>query len=332
MQPIQEVLPLLQTPRKIFITTHHKPDGDAVGSILALHHYLTAKGHKVTPVVTSEIPDFLMWLDGADDVLNFETQAEQVEKCLANAELIFCLDFNHFSRTKFLEAQLNASTQPKVLIDHHLFPADVWNYGVSNTAKSSTCEMVYDFINQCGDNHLINKSIAECIYTGTMTDTGSFRFPVTTPAVHLMVADLLGKGLNHSKVHEEVYDSWSEKRMQFLGYVLLEKMEIFPQYKAGLISLSRKDLKLFDVTTGDLEGLVNYPTSIANIRFATMITERADEMKLSFRSKGDFDVNDFARKYFNGGGHFNASGGRSTSSFIDTVTYFKQILSDIHPR
>jgi phosphoesterase RecJ-like protein len=147
-----------------------------------------------------------------------------------------------------------------------------------------------------------------------------------------MVADLISKGLEHSHIHEKVYDSWSIKRMQFLGYVLLEKMEIFPKYNAGLICLTRKDLKLFEVNTGDTEGLVNYPLSIGSVRFATLITERSDEVKLSFRSKGDFDVSDFARKHFNGGGHFNASGGRSTSSFLDTVSYFKQILSDIHPR
>ncbi|MCB0696482.1 MAG: bifunctional oligoribonuclease/PAP phosphatase NrnA, partial [Chitinophagaceae bacterium] len=170
------------------------------------------------------------------------------------------------------------------------------------------------------------------IYTGALTDTGSLRFPVTTADTHRMVADLMTRGLEHAKIHEHIYDCWDIKRMHFLGYVLLEKMEIFPQYHAGLISLSRKDIKLFGVNTGDMEGLVNYPLSIANIRFATMITERGDEVKLSFRSKGDFDVNTFARQHFNGGGHFNASGGRATESFTDTVTLFKQILSDIHPR
>jgi phosphoesterase RecJ-like protein len=231
-----------------------------------------------------------------------------------------------------MTAQLEAATQPKILIDHHLFPKPVWNYGMSIPAKSSTCEMVYDFINICGDNALIDKEIAECIYTGVMTDTGSFRFPVVSADVHSMVADLLRKGLNHSKIHEEVNDTWTIKRMQFLGYVLLERMEIFPKQKSGLIWLSRDDLKLFDINTGDLEGLVNYPLSIADIKFATMITERSDEVKLSFRSKGSFDVNAFAREYFNGGGHANASGGTAKTSFKDTVAYFKQILSDIHPR
>ena len=231
-----------------------------------------------------------------------------------------------------MTAQLEAAKQPKVLIDHHLYPKAYWDYGTSIPAKSSTCEMVYDFINQSGDNELIDTDIAECLYTGVMTDTGSFRFPVVTAGVHSMAADLLRKGLNHSKIHEEVNDNWTVKRMQFLGYVLLERMEIFPKQKAGLISLSREDVKLFDINTGDLEGLVNYPLSIANIKFATMITERNDEVKLSFRSKGNFDVNAFAREYFNGGGHANASGGTSKMSFTETVAKFKQILSDIHPR
>jgi phosphoesterase RecJ-like protein len=331
MHPIQDAFPLLQTPKKIFITTHHKPDGDAIGSILGLYHYLTKKGHTVTPVAPSELPEFLMWLPGVEFALNYEAEPKKCDAALAEADIIFCLDFNDFSRTKHLTTQLENATQPKILIDHHLLPKPVWDYGMSIPEKSSTCEMVYDFINLYGDNKMIDKDIAACIYTGVMTDTGAFRFPVTTASVHEMVADLKRKGLDHSIIHEEVYDSWSLKRMQFLGYVLLEKMEVFPQYNAALISLSRKDLKLFEVSTGDTEGLVNYPLSIAGIRFATLITERTDEVKFSFRSKGDFDVSSFARQHFSGGGHFNASGGRSTASFIDAVTTFKQILSDIHP-
>lgn len=332
MRPIQDILPLLETPKNIFITTHHKPDGDAIGSMLALYHYLTKKGHHVTPVTPGELPEFLMWIPGVRQLLNYEAEPDAVKAALQQADYIFGLDFNDFSRTKHLTQLLHEAQQPKVLIDHHLMPADVWAYGMSVPEKSSTCEMVYDFINLSGDNQLIDKNIAECIYTGVLTDTGSFRFPVTSPYTHRLVADLMEKGLQHSKVHEYIYDSWSVKRMHFVGYVLLEKMEIFPQYKAGIISLTKKDMKLFEISSGDIEGLVNYPLSIANIRFSTLITERSDEVKLSFRSKGDFDVSSFARQYFNGGGHFNASGGRTTQSFTDTVTLFKQILSDIHPR
>jgi phosphoesterase RecJ-like protein len=332
MRPIQDAFPLLHTPKKIFITTHHKPDGDAIGSMLGLYHYLVKKGHSVTAVSPSELPDFLMWLPGVEQLLNYEAESKLASKALQESEVIFGVDFNDFSRTKHLTTLLEEATQPKILIDHHLMPKPVWDYGMSIPEKSSTCEMVYDFIKLADDGNLIDTAIAQCLYTGVLTDTGSFRFPVTTASVHEMVADLKHRGLNHSIIHEEIYDSWSLRRMQFLGYVLLEKMEIFPKYNAGLIALSRKDMKLFDITTGDTEGLVNYPLSISNVRFATLITERSDEVKMSFRSKGDFDVSRFAREHFNGGGHFNASGGRSTASFMDTVTRFKEILSDIHPR
>lgn len=332
MQPIQDVLPLLQTSRKIFITTHHKPDGDAIGSMLGLYHYLTRKGHHVTPVAPSEVPDFLQWLPGIDQVINYEALPLPAHAALKEADLVFCLDFNALGRTKSMETLLATASAPRVMIDHHMFPQDVFQYGISIPEKSSTCEMVYDFINLCGDNALIDQDMAACLYTGVMTDTGSFRFNVTTASVHEMVADLLRRGLQHSRIHEEVYDSWSANRMRFVGYVLIERMEIFPKYNTGLIALSRKDIHLFNLGAGDTEGIVNYPLSISGVRFATLITEKADEVRLSFRSKGDFDVNEFARLHFSGGGHFNASGGRSQLSFEETVTKFKRILTDIHPR
>lgn len=332
MKAIHEALPLLQSPQKIFITTHHKPDGDAIGSMLGLYHYLVKKGHSVTAVSPSEVPDFLTWMPGFEHLLNFEAESKKSEEALSNAELIFCVDFNDYSRTKYMTLQLQRAAAPKILIDHHLLPAAQWDFGMSDPDRSSTCEMIYDFINLCGDHELIDPVIGACLYTGVLTDTGSFRFNSTTASTHRMVADLKDKGLEHAVIHEYINDSWSLKRMQFLGYILLERMEIFGKYNAGLIALSRQDLKLFDTTTGDTEGLVNYPLSIKGIRFSTLITERADEVKMSFRSKGDFDVSSFAREHFSGGGHFNASGGRSNLSFSETVARFKEILSDIHPR
>jgi bifunctional oligoribonuclease and PAP phosphatase NrnA len=332
MLPIQDAFPLLQTPRKIFITTHHKPDGDAIGSMLALSHYLVKKGHTVSAVSPSEVPEFLRWMPGNETLINYEEHTAIATTAIKNADVIFCLDFNDFNRTKHLEQLLADATQPKILLDHHLFPKPVWDYGMSIPEKSSTCEMVYDFINLSGDNALIDKNIAACLYVGAMTDTGSFKFPATTASVHLMIADLLKTGINHTAIHEDVYDAWSESRMRFLGYVLIERMQIFHKYNAALITLSRKDMNLFNVKNGDTEGLVNYPLSIAGIKFATLITERGDEVKMSFRSKGLFDVSNFARLYFDGGGHFNASGGRSKSTFDETILYFKKILSDIHPK
>ncbi|GAA4454047.1 DHH family phosphoesterase [Rurimicrobium arvi] len=331
MKPIQEVLPLLQQPRNIFITTHHKPDGDAIGSMMALTLFLEKMGHTVSPVSPSEVPDFLAWVPGLSKVLNHEAEPRKVEPAIAAADLIFCLDFNDFSRVKGMQTLLSSATQTKVLIDHHMFPKPDFDFGVSEPLKSSTCEMVYDFINLTGHNALIDEQIGACIYTGAMTDTGSFRFPACTASVHEMIADLMRKGLKHSVIHEEVYDSWEERRMRFLGFVLQERMEIFPEYSSGLITLSQEDLQKFDVRSGDTEGIVNYPMSIAGIRFATLIIERKDGIKLSFRSKGTFDVNAFARNHFNGGGHFNASGGQSSQSFSETILCFKRILSEFHP-
>jgi bifunctional oligoribonuclease and PAP phosphatase NrnA len=331
MKEIVECFDLLQSPQKIFITTHHKPDGDAIGSMMALTHYFIKKGHQVFPVSPSEVPDFLGWIPGIELAMNYEAESKTVEKALSNSSIIFCLDFNDLSRVKSMESLLTSATQPKILIDHHMFPKPSFDFGVSDARKSSTCEMVYDFINLAGDNELIDSTIGACIYTGTMTDTGSFRFPICTAEVHTMIADLMQKGLKHSPIHDEIYDAWSERRMRFLGYILSEKMEIFPEYHAGLIVISHQDLDAYNIQTGDTEGLVNYPLSIAGIRFSTLIIERKDGIKMSFRSKADFDVNAFARENFSGGGHFNASGGQSSQSFTETILRFKKILSEFHP-
>lgn len=331
MKPIQESFALLQQPGTIFITTHHKPDGDAIGSMLGLTHYLIKKGHKVYPVSPSEVPDFLSWVPGLEWVLNHEAEPKAVEKALSESDIVFCLDFNDFGRVKNMQPMLESAAQTKILIDHHMFPKPAFTYGMSDPLKSSTCEMVYDFINLAGDNELIDATIGACLYTGAMTDTGSFRFPSCTASVHEMIADLMHKGLQHSVIHEEIYDSWSERRMRFLGFVLNERMEIYPEMASGLITISLKDIERFGVQTGDTEGLVNYPLSIAGIRFATLIIERKDGIKLSFRSKGNFDVNAFAREHFAGGGHFNASGGQSSQDFIETILCFKRILSEFHP-
>ncbi len=331
MKPIAEALPLLQGTKRIAIITHYKPDGDAIGSTLALSHFLRLRGHEVAAITPNDAPEFLSFLPGTEWLINAEAEPERAAEELQQANFIFCLDFNDPARVQGMQQALESSKATKLLIDHHMFPKPAFDYGESNSAKSSTCEMVYDFINTCGGNALINLDIAKCLYTGTLTDTGSFRFPITTGAVHRMIADLIDRGMEHSLIHEAIYDSWSINRMRFVGYALIERMEIFPQWQAGLISVTRADMKLFDLQPGDTEGLVQYPLSIRGIRFSTLITERADEVRLSFRSKGDFDVNLFARTHFSGGGHFNASGGKSSESINDTIIRFKKILSEFHP-
>lgn len=327
MDNIANAIPLLKEPKKIFITTHHKPDGDALGSTLGLYHYLIQLGHQAQVVSPSEVPDFLMWMPGIDTVLNFESEPKQCLKILQESDMVFCLDFSRLDRIKLMEEHLRNAPQPKILIDHHLNPdREAFAYGMSEPEKSSTCEMVYDFIRLCGDEQYINNDISQCLYTGVMTDTGSFRFPITTASVHEMLADLKRRGLEHAVIHQHIYDSWSAERMRFLGFVLYQKMEIYPEQQVGIIALSQKEQQQFNVATGDTEGMVNYPLSIERVNMSVMLTEKKDEVRMSFRSKGDIDVSTFAATHFNGGGHFNAAGGRSSESLEATKQKLKSLL------
>lgn len=323
MQDITAIFPLLNTPKKVVITTHQKPDGDAMGSSLGLYHLLTALNHSVQVISPTNWASFLNWMPGVEHVLEYEKNVGKCNECIETADWIFCLDFNTLSRTKTMEPVLLAATAERVLIDHHREPqTEVFAYGVSDISKSSTAEMVYDFIIGAGYGDMINTSIAECIYTGVMTDSGSFRFPSTTSDVHRLVAFLKDKGLQHGKVHEAIYDNFSENRLRFIGNVLLNRMSIFYEYNTALIAIPQADLVKYDIKTGDTEGLVNYPLSIEGIRMAAIIIDRGEERKCSFRSKGAVDVNTFARKYFNGGGHFNAAGGQTTESLDTAVEKF----------
>ncbi len=308
---------------------HQKPDPDAMGSSLALAGVLAQMGHEVTVISPTNWPDFLKWMPGSKKVIDFEAAREKGNAALEAAEWVFCLDFNALYRTKHMAAKLSALNCIKILIDHHEQPETAaFDYGVSLTAKSSTSEMVYDFIKASGNDGLISEDVAACLYAGIIGDTGSFRFPATSSNVHEMVADLKRKGLEHSIIHENLYDNFLEDRLRFIGHVLLHRMEIFYEYNAALIAIPKSDLIKFNVRTGDTEGLVNYPLTIQGIRLAGLVIDRDEERKWSFRSKGDVDVNTFARKYFNGGGHFNASGGRSADSLPTTVQLFKKAIKE----
>lgn len=329
MKPIQEIYPLLRVPRKTVITMHQKPDPDAMGSSLALAGILTQLGHSVTVISPTNWPDFLKWMPGCKNVIDFEASREKAINVLDAAEWLFCLDFNAMYRTKHMAEKLKQINCIKILIDHHEQPESAsFNYGISITAKSSTAEMIYDFIVGSGNSDFINEDIASCLYAGIIGDTGSFRFPATSSDVHKMVADLKQKGLKHSLVHENLYDNFLEDRLRFLGHVLLYRMEVFYEYNTALIAIPKSDLLKFNVRTGDTEGLVNYPLSIQGIKLAGLVIDRDEERKWSFRSKGNFDVNTFARKYFNGGGHYNASGGRSADSLQKTVQQFKKAIQE----
>lgn len=328
MKSIEEIKPLLEDPKKIVVTMHQKPDADAMGSSLALYHYLQQKGHEVTVISPTNFPDFLKWMPGAPQVVDFESMQEKAIKSLEGVELLFCLDFNALYRTKNLAPYLEQLDCVKILIDHHLEPQPNFDYGVSDTTASSTAQLVYEVLYRLGDERYITVDMASCIYAGTMTDTGSFRFASTTARVHRMVADLMDRGLRHEEVHQAIYDNFLENRLRFLGHALLNRMEVFYEYNTAMIAIPYSDLKRFDLQTGDTEGVVNFLLSIQGIKLAALIIDRNVEVKLSFRSKGNFDVNTFARKYFDGGGHFNASGGRSIDPLDVTVDRFVKAIEE----
>ncbi len=328
MKPIEDIKPLLETPKKVVITMHQKPDADAMGSSLAMYHYLRQKGHEITVISPTNFPDFLKWMPGADLVVDFESSQDKAMSALEAVDLLFCLDFNALYRTKALAPYLEQLKSIRILIDHHLEPQPGFDYGVSDTAASSTAQLVYETLYKLGEEQYITDEIAQCIYAGAMTDTGSFRFASTSARVHRMVADLLDRGLKHELIHQAIYDNFLENRLRFIGHSLLHRMEVFYEYNTAMMAIPYADLKRFDLQTGDTEGLVNFLLSIQGIKMAALIIDRREEVKLSFRSKGDFDVNTFARKYFEGGGHFNAAGGRSTDSLERTVQRFIKAMEE----
>jgi len=308
---------------------HQKPDADAMGSSLALYHFLKKFGHTVHVICPTNWAGWLDWMPGVDEVVDYESEKATAEKLLDKTEWLFCLDFNALHRTKQMEAKLQSLNCTKILVDHHREPQEeIFEYGVSNTAKSSTCEMIYDIIVDSGNKEKINIEIAECIYAGIIGDTGSFRFPSTHGAVHSLVASLKEIGLEHSRIHDLLFDNFLENRLRFVGYVLLHRMEVFYEYNTVLIAVPKSDVLKYHIKTGDTEGLVNYPQAIQGIKLVALCIDRDEERKWSFRSKGDFDCNSFARKYFQGGGHFAAAGGRSSDSLDETVKKFKQVMKE----
>lgn len=320
---------LLTKPQKIVITTHHKPDGDAMGSSLGLYNYLIQQGHHARVIAPTDYPDFLSWLPGNENVIIYTEHREEAAALIAEAKLIFCLDFNALSRINDMGELVGESSAYKIMIDHHLEPADFDDYRHWDINACATAQLVYDFIvNQLHHKELVNKDVATCLYTGIMTDSASFRLPNTTATVHRIVADLIDAGAVNWRIHELVYNSASESRLRFLGHCLANCLEVLPEFNTAIIAVSKHDLERFDVETGDTEGVVNYALSMASIRLAAFIVERSDRVKLSLRSKGEFPANEICKKYFNGGGHRNAAGGHSDDSLEQVIQQFKQILPE----
>ncbi|MCY7349228.1 MAG: bifunctional oligoribonuclease/PAP phosphatase NrnA [Cytophagaceae bacterium] len=330
MRIIEALQDLLQSPRRVVITTHHKPDADALGSSLGWAGYLRKKGHSVTVVTPSDYPKFLAWMPGNGEVLEFNARNRaRAEALVANAEVIFCLDFNALSRIHDLAASVRESKAKKVMIDHHLQPEDFADLVFSDPAAAATAQLVYQLIVDLGDKALLDVPIGECLYAGVMTDTGSFRHPTTNSQVHRMAAELIELGVDTNRIHRLIFDNVSAERLRFLGYVLSKKLVVLPDYRTAYIALTGEELRRFRSQTGDTEGLVNYALSLENVVMAALIIDRSPEaIKLSLRSVGSFPVNELTRKHFEGGGHRNAAGGKTHLTLEATVEKFLGALPE----
>lgn len=324
---LKTIRELLSTSRKIVIVPHKNPDGDAIGASLGLWYYLIGSGHKAVVISPNDFPKFLKWMPGNDQILNFEREQERASALLADAELIFTLDFNHLERVGSMRENLEASEAIFLMIDHHQAPGDYARVTYSDVSMSSTCEMVYNLIEDLGELEKIGPEIANCLYAGIVTDTGSFKYAATSSRTHRVVADLIDRGVRNTEVHNKIFHTNTPERLQLLGCAL-RNMVILKEYNTAYITLRQEELDTYHYKKGDTEGFVNYGLTLENIRLAVIFIENGDEgiIKISFRSEGDFSVNDFARAHFGGGGHVNAAGGRSFESMEDTIALFKALL------
>ena len=297
-----------------------------MGSSLGLYHYLKAKKHNVCVITPNIWPSFLDWMPGADHCIAGDNHLKKASRLLEEADIIFSLDYNSLKRTNELADLIDHAQGIKIMIDHHQQPADYAHYTYSDVAASSTCEMIYEFIKVIDEKVAISADCAACLYTGIMTDTGSFKYSSTTSKTHLVVADLIEQGAKNTYIHGKLFDTNTYERMRLLGFCLSEKLTILNDYHTAFIALTAQELESFHYKKGDTEGIVNYALSIAEINFSAIFIERDDEIKISFRSKGNFDVNTFARNHFEGGGHQNAAGGKGAETMDETIMKFIQLL------
>lgn len=317
---------------RFVIITHVTPDGDAIGSSLGLFHFLSVMGKdSVNIVVPNDFPSFLKWLPGAADVVIYDASKEYAERLIREADVIFCLDFNELKRIGKLAPFFEAADARTVLIDHHPRTAPFCRLVFSFPEMSSTSEMIFRLLCAIKSFSDINKDAAECIYTGMMTDTGSFTFGSNDPEIYTIITELVRKGIDKDKIYRNVYQVYSESRMRLMGYTLYEKMKIYPERHTALITLSLEELNRFNYVTGDTEGFVNLPLNIKGVEFAVLIREDSDFIKISFRSVGNFSCNKFASTYFHGGGHKNASGGEFNGCLSDAVIAFESALEQMNP-
>lgn len=325
---ITEISELLAPGNRIVIISHANPDGDAAGSVVALYNYFLKNNLDVSAIMPDKIPAFYNWLENIDKVHNAEEEQQHCQQLLKEANTIFCLDFNAYNRVGIMSEALEKASGIKIIIDHHPSPAEYFDYIISDTSVSSTAELVFQLISSLGGSKLIDKTMAEAVYVGIMTDTGSFNYNSQSPEMYDILKQLVEHGVNPALMHQRVFNNYTESRMRLMGHSLLNKMVVIPEAHAAYIVLTKNDLSTFNYVKGDTEGLVNYPLSIKGIVFTALFIEKDDMVKISFRSKGEFASNGLARMYFDGGGHNNASGGKSYKSLNETVALFESLVKN----
>lgn len=327
----EQLTEAIDTAQNIIILSHRNPDGDALGSSLALKYILEKSAKTATVLVPSAYPSNLEWMHGVAATIVYDQQPDLAVETIKSSDLVFILDFNALSRIDKMGESVAQLSVPKVMIDHHINPEDCADFYWSDTEASSTCELLVEFVRFIGWGHKIDKVFAETVYVGLLTDTGTFSYAVR-PQTFLLVADLLGYGVDHTGIQNLLFNSMDEKVLRLLGYCLIERMEIIPEYRTAIFTLSKEDYEKFDIQRGDTEGIVNYGLKMKDVQMAIMIMEQPGIVKLSFRSKGDLSVEAFARENFKGGGHFNAAGGQSFQTLSGTVTRVKKLLPGYVPK
>jgi phosphoesterase RecJ-like protein len=325
-ESIQKAKKLINKNDKIIIIAHVSPDGDAIGSSLALYHYLTQLGKQVQVIVPNDFPGFLKWMSGSSDIIIGEKSPKLSLEAIEAAELIFCLDFNDLKRIGQLEQPVRNAGGEKIMIDHHPYPENFCHLTISHPEIASTSELIFRFICRMGMYGFVTKTCAECIYTGMMTDTGAFTYNSNSPAIYYIISELLNKGIDKDAIYSQVYNTATEQQLRLQGFILYEKMYIFRKYRTSLITLSLEEHRKYNPQKGDTEGFVNMPLSIENVVFSAFIREEKDMIRISLRSKGDFPTNRFAKEVFGGGGHLNASGGEFYGCLEDAITAFREAL------
>ena len=331
-EKIQKLRAIIDEGDNIVIVTHELPDGDAVGSSLAMYHYLSTFDKKsIKVIVPNEYPTFLKWLPGTEEIIEFNKFKDFGAQLIREADLIFCLDFNAIRRVGRMDSTLAAADARKVLIDHHLEPDNFCDLTISYPEMSSTSELLFRLICSLGAVDLLDKKICECIYTGMMTDTGSFTYNSNDAEIYSIISELLKKGIDKDGIYRKVYQVYSEHRLRLMGYVLYEKLKIYPEMKTAMFTLTQDELNRFCYRSGDTEGFVNLPLSIDGIEFSAFIREERYLTKISLRSTSEFPCNKFATQFFNGGGHKNASGGEFSGPLNEAVKTFEEGLTKINP-